>query len=155
MTRPSLPAAITPFRGRPAGSLQVACETLLCPVLKRERWTMGLTRHWLEQSFSLLHSVLRSPLLNPTISYSCKAELFSTNPVLSISSHFLWHSYRLSSSSVLPERLWWVFCQFCCTSTFFSLVTISQTLNRTQSRMCPTLFWVLRTPFDPLIVKTE
>lgn len=47
MARPSLPAAIAPFRGCPAGCLRVACETLLSPSAQKKRWTMALARLWL------------------------------------------------------------------------------------------------------------
>lgn len=41
MARPSLPAAIAPFRGCPAGCLRVACETLLSPSAQKGRMNNG------------------------------------------------------------------------------------------------------------------
>lgn len=41
MARPSLPAAIAPFQGCPAGCLRVACETLLSPSAQKGRMNNG------------------------------------------------------------------------------------------------------------------
>lgn len=57
MARPSLPAAIAPFRGCPAGCLRVACETLLSPSAQKGKMNNGP-----RQALALNNSPLRFAL---------------------------------------------------------------------------------------------
>ena len=107
MARPSLPAAIAPFRGCPAGCLRVACETLLSPSAQKGRMNNGP-----RQALALNNPSLRFTLcLTFSVSKS-NHKLFPQNPhsfihpISSVSSHFLQHKrFSLKRSSVLLPSL--------------------------------------------------
>lgn len=112
MARPSLPAAIAPFRGCPAGCLRVACETLLSPSAQKGRMNNGprqalaLNNPSLCFTLCLTFSVSKSNhKLFPQNPHS------SIHPISSVSSHFPQHKLfslirsSLRLPSLLPQNL--------------------------------------------------
>lgn len=102
MARPSLPAAIAPFRGYPAGCLRVACETLLSPSAQKGRLNNGprqalaLNNPSLCIALCLTFSVSKSNhKLFPQKPHSV------IHPISFASSHFLQHSVNCVLSFVL------------------------------------------------------
>ncbi len=109
MARPSLPAAIAPFRGCPAGCLRVACETLLSASAQKGRMNNGP-----RQALALNNPSLRFALCL-TFSVSKKRPQaiprknphFFIHPISSVSSRFLQHKpfSPISSPLLLPSLL--------------------------------------------------
>lgn len=78
MARPSLPAAIAPFRGCPAGCLRVACETLLSPSTLKGRINNGPRQAVaLNNPFPCFHLPHFPSSRELTTSYSCKTYILS------------------------------------------------------------------------------
>lgn len=108
MARPSLPAAIAPFRGCPAGCLRVACETLLSPSAQKGRMNNGPRQALALNNPSLCFALC----LTFSVSKS-NHKLFPQNPhsfihpISSVSSHYLQHKlFSLICSSLLfPTHL--------------------------------------------------
>lgn len=102
MARPSLPAAIAPFRGYPAGCLRVACETLLSPSAQKGRLNNGPRQALALNNPSLCFALC----LTFSVSKS-NHKLFPQNPhsvihpISSASSHFLQHSVNCVLSFIL------------------------------------------------------
>lgn len=159
MARPSLPAAIAPFRGCPAGCLRVACETLLSPSAQKGRMNNGprqalaLNNPSLRFTLCLTFSVSKSNhKLFPQNSHSFIHPTSSIGPFLRRKPFLLIHSISLLclTTKSSPD-----FPSFASLTQLFSssLVTLRQTLwiKAKGSMKRPTFFWVLRTPFDPTI----
>lgn len=90
MCRPSLPAAIAPFRGCPAGCLRVACETLLSPSAQKGRMNNGP-----RQALAPNNPSLRFTLCHTFSVSKSNHELFPQNP----------HSFMPPISSVRSRSL--------------------------------------------------
>ncbi|KAK9542330.1 hypothetical protein VZT92_000201 [Zoarces viviparus] len=108
MARPSLPAAMAPFRGCPAGCLRVACETLLSPSAQKGRMNNGprqalalnnpslcfalcLTFHRLQKETTSYSRKTRIPLsiqYRPSAAICSNTNLFSPIPSVLLLSVF-------------------------------------------------------------------
>ncbi len=163
MARPSLPAAIAPFRGCPAGCLRVACETLLSASAQKGRMNNGP-----RQALALNNPSLRFALCLTFSIFKSNHKLFPQNPQIFLSIQY--HPSTTISFNINHFLLSVPLC-FCLPSyhkTFIwfpihcslpklfpspFLETLRQTLwiKAKGSMKRPTFFWVLRTPFDPPI----
>lgn len=117
MPRPSLPAAIAPFRGCPAGCLRVACETLLSPSAQKGRMNNGprqalaLNNSSLRLTLCITYSVSKSnhklfpqiPTFFHSIQNRPSAIFFNINCFLSSASfNFSFLSYLRNLCSIAP-----------------------------------------------------
>lgn len=109
MARPSLPAAMAPFRGCPAGCLRVACETLLSPSAQKGRMNNGPRQALALNNPSLCFALcLTFPRLQKqTTSYSRKTRIplsIQYRPSAAISSNTNLFSPIRSASLSFPVR---------------------------------------------------